>query len=329
MAAIVVTGGAGFIGSAIVWALNQQGRTDIIVTDDLWHDSETQRWKNLARLQFLDYVNKDLFLERLEGGYYAGKIEGIIHMGACSSTTESNSGFLMENNYLDTQRLALWCCAHKARFVYASSAATYGDGEKGFSDDHQHLNEYIPLNAYAFSKWQFDLFALRSGILDAIAGLKFFNVFGPDEYHKQDMRSVVEKSYHQIKESGKVKLFKSHKDGFEDGGQLRDFVYVKYAIGAVLAVYFNRSANGIFNVGTGKARSFKDLALAVYAALGIEPQIEYIDMPEHLRGKYQYFTQAQTEKLHNIYPDKQWTSLEESVKDYVCNYLAQDDPYLR
>lgn len=329
MAAIVVTGGAGFIGSAIIWALNQQGRTDIIVTDDLWHDAQTQRWKNLARLRFLDYVNKDLFLEKLEKGDYDGKIEGIIHMGACSSTTESNSGFLMENNYLDTQRLALWCCKHKARFVYASSAATYGDGEKGFSDDHKYLNDFIPLNAYAFSKWQFDLFALRSGILDSIAGLKFFNVFGPNEYHKQDMRSVVEKSYHQIKAIGRVQLFRSHKEGFADGGQLRDFVYVKYAIGAVLAVYNNRSANGIFNVGTGTARSFKDLVSAVFTALGLTTEIDYIDMPEHLRGKYQYYTQAQTDKLHKIYSDKQWTSLEESVRDYVCNYLVKEDQYLK
>ncbi len=249
-------------------------------------------------------------------------------MGACSSTTELNGGYLMENNYLDTKRLANWCCQNDCRFVYASSAATYGDGTKGFSDDHDKLNEFVPLNAYAFSKWQFDLHALRTGMLEKIAGLKFFNVFGPNEYHKEDMRSVVEKSYHQIRATGKVKLFKSHKDGFEDGGQLRDFVYVKYAVGAVLAVYFNRSANGIFNVGTGTARSFKDLVLAVYSALEIKPDIEYIDMPMHLRDKYQYYTKAETAKLHKIYNDDQWQNLEAAVADYVCNYLTKEDRYL-
>ncbi len=328
MAAIVVTGGAGFIGSAIVWALNQQGREDIIITDDLWHDSDTERWMNMARLRFTDFVNKDMFLNQLEQGVYDGQIEGVIHMGACSSTTELNGGYLMDNNYLDTKRLANWCCQNDARFVYASSAATYGDGSKGFSDDHSTLNDYVPLNAYAFSKWQFDLHALRTGMLDQIAGLKFFNVFGPNEYHKQDMRSVVEKSFHQIKSSGKVKLFKSHKEGFDDGGQLRDFVYVKYAVGAVLAVYANKQANGIYNVGTGKARSFKDLVLAVYSALDINPDIEFIDMPLHLREKYQYYTQAETAKIQNIYKDDQWQSLEIAVADYVTNYLVKEDRYL-
>ena len=329
MASIVVTGGAGFIGSAIIWALNKQGITDIIVTDELWHDQETERWKNLARLKFQDYLNKDLFLDELESGHLTGKIDGIIHMGACSSTTEFNAGFLMDNNYLDTKRLATWSVENSTRFVYASSAATYGDGEKGFSDNHDSLNDYIPLNAYAFSKWQFDLHALRTGMLDKIAGLKFFNVFGPNEYHKQDMRSVVAKSYNQIKDTGKVKLFKSHHDNYQDGGQLRDFVYVKYAVEAVLALYSNPNANGIFNVGTGEARSFKDLVTAVYTAMGIEPNIEYIDMPVHLREKYQYYTQAETDKLKKYLPESEWTSLEDSVADYVQNYLAQEESYLR
>ncbi len=329
MASIVVTGGAGFIGSAVIWALNNQGITDIIVTDELWHDQETERWKNLARLKFSDYLNKDIFLDELENGRYDGKISGIIHMGACSSTTELNAGYLMDNNYLDTKRLATWAVENESRFVYASSAATYGDGEKGFSDDHDQLNDYVPLNAYAFSKWQFDLHALRTGILDKIAGLKFFNVFGPNEYHKQDMKSVVDKAYRQIKESGKVKLFKSHHPHYEDGGQLRDFVYVKYAVGAVLALYNNPSANGIYNVGTGKARSFKDLVLAVFAAMDREPIIDFIDMPVHLREKYQYYTQAETAKIKAVYPDNEWNSLEKSVEDYVRNYLMQPDAYLK
>ena len=329
MASIVVTGGAGFIGSAVIWALNNQGITDIIVTDELWHDQETERWKNLARLKFKDYLNKDIFLDEIEHGRFDGKISGIIHMGACSATTELNSGYLMDNNYLDTKRLATWSLENDVRFVYASSAATYGDGEKGFSDNHEHLNDFVPLNAYAFSKWQFDLYALRSGIIDNIAGLKFFNVFGPNEYHKQDMRSVVEKAYQQIIETGKVKLFKSHHPHYDDGGQLRDFVYVKYAVEAVLAVFNNPTTNGIFNVGTGNARSFKDLVLAVYSALGKEPNIEYIDMPAHLREKYQYYTQAETQKINTVYPNSQWASLEESVEDYVRNYLIQTDPYLK
>ncbi len=175
---------------------------------------------------------------------------------------------------------------------------------------------------------QFDLYAKRMDMLDNMAGVKFFNVFGPNEYHKDDMKSVAEKAYHQIKKTGKVKLFRSHKDGFEDGGQLRDFVYVKYAVGAVLELFFNKEANGIFNVGTGKARSFKDLVLAVYSALGVNPEIEFIDMPMHLRGKYQYYTQAETQKLSAVYGDKQWLSLEDAVKDYVCEYLDKEDPYL-
>ena len=329
MASIIVTGGAGFIGSALVWALNQQGVDDIIVSDELWHDQDTERWKNLARLKFRDYFNKDILIDELEHGHFDGQISGIIHMGACSATTELNAGYLMDNNYLDTKRLANWAIANNVRFLYASSAATYGDGEKGFSDNHELLNDYIPLNAYAFSKWQFDLHALRTGILDKIAGIKFFNVFGPNEYHKQDMRSVVDKAYRQIQETGKVKLFKSHRSNYEDGGQLRDFVYVKYAIDAVLAVYNNPEANGIYNVGTGKARSFKDLVLAVFLALDLEPNIEFIDMPVHLREKYQYYTQAETNKLQKVYPATKWTSLEESVADYVKYYLSQEDPYLK
>ena len=321
---IVVTGGAGFIGSALVWGLNQRNLTDILVVDTAAH---TGNCPNLSPLRFADYVERDLFIEQLEQGCFDDRITGILHMGACSSTTEQNEEFLMRNNYQYTRRLAQWCVAHDARFVYASSAATYGDGSRGFSDDHSQLASLEPLNLYGLSKQRLDLWAQQEGLLDRIAGLKYFNVFGPNEYHKKDMRSVVHKAHAQIAEQGKVTLFKSHRDDYEDGWQLRDFVYVKDAVAATLAIYDDKHANGIFNVGTGRARSFYDLALAVFTALKKEPTIEFIDMPEIIRDRYQYYTQADVTKLRTILPDGGHT-LEQAVTDYVCNYLTPSQQHL-
>jgi len=324
MTSIAVTGGAGLIGSALIWALNRRGIDRILAVDALGTDA---RWKNLSGLRFDDYLDRDEFLLRLDKGSLDGALEGILHMGACSSTTEADAGFLMRNNFEYTKQLALWCAKTGKRLVYASSAATYGDGEKGFSDDHSLLNEFRPLNGYAFSKWAMDLWALRKGLLDRIAGLKYFNVFGPNEYHKEDMRSVVLKAFEQITQSGKMRLFKSHRPDYPDGGQLRDFVYVKDAVAATLTIYENPRANGIFNVGTGKARSFYDLAAAVFHALDRPVQIEYIDMPESIREKYQYYTCAETKKLKTVYaPDFQ--PLESAVADYVRNYLLCENACL-
>lgn len=320
---IAVTGGAGFIGSALVWGLNQRGIDDVLIVDGL---GEGDSWQNMVGLDFADYLDKDEFITRLEEGDLNGAVDGIIHMGACSSTTERDAGFLMRNNYEYTKRLALWAAALDKRFVYASSAATYGDGSEGFDDAHDRMHLLRPLNGYGYSKYQLDRWALKRGLLGKMAGLKYFNVYGPNEYHKGDMRSVVHKAFEQIEAEGKVKLFKSHKEGYEDGGQLRDFVYVKDAVEATLTIYENAEANGIFNVGTGKARSFADLVTAVFEAMGRGVNIEYVDMPEHLREKYQYYTQAVNGKLMGL--GVKMRSLEDGVGDYVRNYLMTGRLYL-
>lgn len=322
---IIITGGAGFIGSALVWELNNRKYDDILVVDEL---GTSEKWKNLVNLRFNDFVHKDEFISKLEVGKFENFIDGIIHMGACSSTTEKNADFLFHNNYEYTKSLAAWCIANNKRFVYASSAATYGDGSKGFSDDEEKLPTLRPLNMYGYSKQLMDLWTLRNGLLDKIAGVKFFNVFGPNEYHKDDMRSVIHKAYGQILQTGKVRLFKSYKPEYEDGGQLRDFVYVKDAVAMVLFIYNNPHANGIFNIGTGKARSFYDLVTATFNAMEKKPNIEYIDMQESLRDKYQYFTQADIKKIRKNGYKKDTYTLEQAIMDYVRNYLMKDNPYL-
>lgn len=322
---IVVTGGAGFIGSAVIWALNERGVSDILVVDELGCD---ERWKNLVNRKFSDYIHKDEFLDELEDGVFDDTVEGIIHLGACSSTTEKNADFLMKNNYKYTQHLAMKCIENNKRFVYASSAATYGDGSCGFSDDHGGLEKLRPLNMYGYSKHLFDLWALKNKFLDKIAGMKYFNVYGVNEYHKDDMRSVVHKAYHQILETGKVKLFKSYKEGFKDGWQLRDFLYVKDAVDMTLYLYDNPQINGIYNIGTGKARSFYDLVAATFKAMVIEPNIEFIDIPESIRDKYQYFTQAEMGKLTKAGYNKKMYSLEDGIFDYIDKYLTKDSLYL-
>ena len=322
---IVVTGGAGFIGSAFVWRLNQEGIDDIVIIDSLGTDD---KWKNLVNLRFADYIHKDNFLRMICDDRVSFDVSAIVHMGACSSTTERDADYLWNNNYLYTKTLAEWSLQRGIRYIYASSAATYGDGTQGFSDDHSKTNELKPINMYGYSKQLFDLWALKNHVENKIAGIKFFNIFGPNEYHKADMTSVIFKAFHQIKETGKVKLFKSYKPEYKDGGQLRDFVYVKDCIDVMWWLFNNPAANGIFNLGTGKTRSWNDLISAVFAALGKKPKIEYIEMPESLRNQYQYFTEAKMDKLKKGgYPVK-FSSLEDSVLDYVCNYLQKTDPHL-
>lgn len=315
---VVVTGGAGMIGRNLVAGLNARGETNILVVDDLQRDD---RWKNLRGLQFADCWHRDRFRDAFRANAGLPPIHTVYHMGACSATTETDANFLLDNNYLYTQELCQWCLAHGARFVYASSAATYGDGAKGYADDDAHLHELEPLNMYGMSKHMFDQWALRNGLLSQIAGLKYFNVYGPGEDHKGDMRSVINKAYGQIHKDGVVRLFKSYRPEYADGGQLRDFVYVKDVTDVTLFLGAPSAPSGLFNCGTGQARSWNDLAKAVFAAMGLEPQIEYIDMPDVLRGKYQYFTQADMRKLKAAGYPGTFTSLEDGVADYVKNYL--------
>lgn len=318
---IIVTGGAGFIGANIVQELNARGQDDVVVVDRL-HDGN--KWRNLLGLRFEDFVDKDDFRDQVLMDVAPDRIEAVIHMGACSSTTETDADYLADNNYRYTRELCTWCLKHDVRFVYASSAATYGDGTLGYGDDDALTPQLRPLNMYGFSKHMFDLWALRTGALARIAGLKYFNVYGPREDHKGDMRSVVHKALGQIGETGRVGLFKSYRPEYPDGGQVRDFVYVKDAVDVTLHLMEHREINGLFNCGTGEARPWNDLAAAVFAALGREPAIDYIEMPEHLRGRYQYHTQADLAKLRAAGYGKPFTSLEDGVADYVRTWLAAD-----
>ncbi len=319
---IIVTGGAGFIGSNIVKALNDRGESRIIVVDRLGH---SEKWKNLQGLRFLDYEHKDRFLDQVEKGAWVQEVQAVFHMGACSSTTETDADYLMENNYRFSRRLAELLGRRKGmRFIYASSAATYGDGSEGYSDDHGCLETFRPLNMYGYSKHRFDLWAMQSGFTNHSVGIKYFNVFGPNEYHKGDMRSVVIRAYFQVKQAGVVKLFKSYRPEYRDGEQKRDFVYVKDAVKLTLGFLDRPRINGIFNAGTGAPRTFKDLAEAVFAALESEVRIEYIDMPDGLEKRYQYYTAAELGKLRASGWSEEFMSLEESVRDYLVNYLEKD-----
>ena len=319
---IIVTGGAGFIGSALIAALNSRGITDILVVDQL---GTNEKWKNLKNLSFADYVEKDDFLEMVLDNKLCPPIEALFHLGACSSTTETDASYFIKNNYEYTKLLAQWSTASNIRFIYASSAATYGDGSAGFNDDEEKLDSLKPQNCYGYSKQLFDLWARRAGLLKKIVGLKYFNVFGPNEYHKADMRSFVVKSFEQINAAAMVRLFKSHKPEYKDGEQLRDFIYVRDVVDMTLFFLDNPQLAGLFNIGTGKARTWNDLVKAVFAATGREPNIEYIDMPDSIRNQYQYYTCADIAKLRNAGYDKEPTSLEAAIKDYVQNYLQKDN----
>ena len=323
---IVVTGGAGFIGSAIIWALNERGIDDILVVDNL---GTSDKWKNLVNRRYAHYMHRDEFLSTVQGAGLSHKPRAIIHMGACSSTTERDAEFLMRNNVRYSQELCRYALRVGARFIQASSAATYGNGDRGFSDDPVTLRQLRPLNMYGYSKHLFDLWAMRENLLGRIACLKFFNVYGPNEYHKGAMRSVAAKAFAQVKESGSISLFRSDRPEYKDGGQRRDFVYVKDCAEVVSWLLDNPECNGIFNVGTGKAGSFNELARAVFAALKLPEAIDYVDMPQELAGKYQYLTQADMGVLTAAgYPVGKMRDLSAGVADYVRNYLDLPDNYL-
>ncbi len=323
---ILITGGAGFIGSVLAKTLNRLGHTDLVIVDKL---EDSTKWKNLRGIKYLDYIHAD---ELFAGDYddLIAETDLIFHMGACSATTEKNMDFLMKNNVAYTQALFRFAATKNIPFIYASSAATYGDGELGYSDAHEQIPALMPLNPYGYSKQLVDEWILKEEKKpDHWFGLKFFNVYGPNEYHKEDMRSLVHKSFEQIKAQGTVKLFKSHRPDFKDGEQLRDFIYVKDVVRVMieLADPEKFGFSGIYNLGTGKARSFHDLVKATFSAMNVAPKIEFIDMPESIRNQYQYYTQAEMDKLHQALPGFEFTSLEDGVGDYVQNYLMQNNPH--
>jgi ADP-L-glycero-D-manno-heptose 6-epimerase len=319
-ARVLVTGGAGFIGSALVWALNRRGCDNIVVCDLL---GTTEKWRNLTPLRFADYVEAADLLPRLQSGAL-GKFDLVLHMGACSATTEKDATYLIKNNFEFTKDLAHWSLANKVRFVYASSAATYGDGEVGMEDSEAKLDSLRPLNMYGYSKHLFDLHAKRTDFLNQIVGLKFFNVFGPNEDHKADMRSLVHKSFAQVQHEKVIRLFKSYRKDFKDGEQKRDFLYVKDCVAMTLHLAATPRANGLFNIGSGGARSWIDLANSVFSAVNKKPVIKFIEMPETIRDKYQYFTQANLLRLRGAGYVAPVTPLENAVADYVRNYLVPD-----
>jgi len=321
---LLVTGGAGFIGSNVVAALNDAGRLDVAVCDVLGTEG---KWHNLAKRQLADIVPPAELLSWLQGR----KLEAVIHLGAISETTATDGDRVIETNFRLSLRLLDWCTAHATPFIYASSAATYGDGVEGFADDPSlaALKTLRPMNLYGWSKHLFDMaVAARAGDLPPqCAGLKFFNVFGPNEYHKGTMASVLARRFDDVKAGRPVQLFKSHRDGIADGDQRRDFIYVDDVVRVMMWLLATPSVSGLFNVGTGKARSFKDLMLAAYAALGTSPNIQYIDMPEAIRGSYQYFTQGEVDRLCSAGYNGGFTALEDAVALYVKGYLDRADRY--
>lgn len=312
---IIVTGGAGFIGSAIVWRLNERGYNDTLVVDRM---DETDKWKNLAPLRFADYIDADDFIDDLGDFKDTGTI---FHMGACSSTTETDADYMLRNNYQYTKDLAEFAVANDIRFIYASSAATYGDGSAGMDDGTESLNGLRPLNVYGYSKHLFDQYAARNGMFDKIVGLKYFNVFGPNENHKGDMRSLVNKAFDQINATGKLQLFKSANPDYADGEFGRDFVYVKDAVDMTLH-FMEGNEGGLFNVGSGRMNTWNALADAIFKALGLPKNVEFIDMPDHLRDRYQYHTQADLTRIREAGYAAETTSLDAAVEDYVRNYLV-------
>jgi ADP-L-glycero-D-manno-heptose 6-epimerase len=329
MFVIVITGGAGFIGSNLVAALEERGEPDLVVCDRLGSDG---KWRNIGKRELSAIVPPEALLDFLDD--HGREINSLFHLGAISATTERDADLIAATNFTLSQRLWEWAAATETRFIYASSAATYGDGEAGFDDDFSvaALARLRPLNAYGWSKHLFDRRVARlleyHGQRPAQwAGLKFFNVYGPNEYHKGAMQSVAVQIYRRAANGEAARLFRSHRDGIPDGGQKRDFIYVRDAVDMMLWLYDHPAVNGLFNIGSGSAQSFAGLAQAVFRAMGREPRIDYVDTPAEIRDKYQYFTEARMDRLRAAGYDKPATSLENGVVDYVQRYLAAPDPY--
>ncbi len=320
---VLVTGGAGFIGSALVHELNARGCERIVIAD---HLGTSEKWRNLVPLRFEDYIEKDDLLPVLQAGGL-GDFDLALHLGACSSTTESDASYLARNNFEYSKLLARWALEQGVRFVYASSAATYGTGEEGMSDREatvEALGRLRPLNMYGYSKQMFDLWAAREGLLNTITGLKYFNVFGPNEAHKGDMRSLVAKAVPQVLETGRLRLFRSHHPDFADGEQQRDFLYVRDATAMTLHLATRPEATGLFNIGSGRTSTWLELADALFAALDREPAIEFIDMPDALRAKYQYRTLADLARLREAGYQAEPTPLATAIDEYVRQYILPD-----
>ena len=324
---LLVTGGAGFIGSNIVAALNDAGRSDVVVCDLLRHDS---KWRNLAKRQLADIVPPGQLADWLKGR----KLDAIIHLGAISETTATDGDLVIETNFRLSMRLLDWCTANAVPFIYASSAATYGDGAQGFKDDPSPgaLKQLRPMNLYGWSKHLFDMAVIdrvtcREKLPPQWAGLKFFNVFGPNEYHKGTMMSVLARRFADIKAGRPVQLFKSYREGIADGDQRRDFIYVDDVVRVMMWLLATPTVSGLFNVGTGAARSFRDMMLAAFGALGASPNIQYIDMPEQIRGSYQYFTQSEVDRLRGAGYNGGFTKLEDAVELYVKGFLDRADRF--
>lgn len=330
---IIVTGATGFIGSAFIWKLNEMGINDILAVDKMRTE---EKWLNLRKRDYADWCDRDELFDWLKNPENSDRVTGVLHMGAISATTEKDGDLLMKNNYEYTKKLWEFCTEKNINFVYASSAATYGGGELGYNDDvsPEELKKLMPLNKYGYSKKIFDDWAFKQKTHPKQwIGVKFFNVYGPQEYHKGRMASMVFHTFNQFRDNGGVKLFKSHKEGYKDGEQLRDFVYIKDVVDVLYFFMFQKVESGVYNLGTGKARSFHDLSLETIRCSLNDPEvksesvIEFVPMPEDLRGRYQYFTEASMEKLKRAGYNKEFYSLEEGVKDYV-SYLTKEDPYL-
>lgn len=315
----IVTGGAGFIGSCIVGSLNKKGITDILIVDNI---RDTEKWLNIRNKKYTAYIHKSEFLEKLP---YYKSVKAIIHMGAQSSTTERNFDYLWKNNFEYTKTLWNYCAEKQIQFIYASSAATYGDGSQGF-DDRTDIDMLTPMNVYGYSKQIFDLWVKHQAkeYPKQYVGLKFFNVYGPNEYFKNSMASMVFHGYKQIKETGVIRLFKSYNPKYKDGEQLRDFIYIKDICSVIMWLLLHEEINGLFNVGTGIADSFNHLAWAIFDTLGLERNIQYIDMPDHLRKKYQYYTMAEISKLREVGYKEEFMDIKTGIKDYVQNFLERD-----
>jgi ADP-L-glycero-D-manno-heptose 6-epimerase len=316
---IILTGGAGFIGSCFLHKLNEMNIKNILVVD---HLGTGDKWKNLVGKKYRRYLPKDIFRKKLDDGEFGDEVEAIIHLGACTDTTERDADYMMDNNLAFSKELANFAEWNGIKFIYASSAATYGLGNNGYSDNE--FDNLVPLNVYGYSKHAFDLWVIEHELDKNFTGLKFFNVFGPNEYHKGDMASMVYKSYNQIINKGKVRLFKSTFPEYKDGEQKRDFIYVKDVTDVLWNIYNSTDFSGIYNLGTGIAHSWNELIYAVFSSMGKEPQIEYIDMPEKLKSQYQNFTQADMTKLNSTNCKIDFQPLEKSVSDYVHNYLIKE-----
>ena len=321
---VLVTGGAGFIGSGLVWGLNAKGIEQIVIADRL---GMSDKWRNLAPLRFEDYLESHQLLDALDRGAL-GRFDTVFHMGACSSTLERDASFLAQNNFVFSTRVAQWALANNSRFVYASSGATYGDGANGMSDNvrsARDLSVLRPLNPYGYSKQMFDQYALHNGLLSRMVGLKFFNVYGPNEDHKGEMRSLVHKAYGQIMETDTVRLFRSYRPDYAHGESMRDFVYIKDVVDMSLHLAMQPTAHGLYNIGSGIAHTWNALAKALFSAMHRDVNIEYIEMPESMRDRYQYHTYADISRLRATGYRREPTSLDDAIADYVRHYLMGDE----